>query len=353
MVEHRSDVSHEVHFHVESGIGIITLNRPKARNALTTGMVTAIAEHLEVWQDDADVRAVLIRGAGDHGLCAGGDVRAMHAGAFNGDGSTAEFFRAEYRMNAAIHQFAKPYIAVMDGLVMGGGIGVSAHGSVRLVTERSLLAMPEVTIGISPDVGATWLLAQAPGFLGTYLAMTGATFGPGDAVYLGLADLFIPIANLGTLEHRIGDEPLDSVLRDLTEPAPPAELEDQQFWIDACFRFESVEEILAALDAQPEGAARETATLIRTKSPLAVSVALAAVTRARALESVEQALEMEFGVSCYLMYGHDGIEGIRALIIDKDRNPQWSPATFAEVTPDQIEAAFAPCPFGSLDLHPD
>lgn len=340
----------DILFDVESGVGYITLNRPQARNSLTTHMVTAISTHLDEWESDPTVRLALIRGAGAHGLCAGGDVKGMYAGAVARDDSTVDFFRAEYRMNARIHRFIKPYVALMDGIVMGGGIGVSAHGSVRIVTERSVLAMPEVTIGICPDVGATWLLANAPGFLGTYLAMTGATFGGADAIYLGLADLMMPAADLAAFEQRIQHEPLDSLLRELTVPAPRAPLEDAQGWIDECFRFDSADEILAALDASAEPAARETAALIRTKSPLAVSIALAAVSRARGLESVEHALEMEFGISSYLMYGHDGIEGVRALIIDKDRNPKWSPVTFAEVTPEQVEAAFAEGPHGTLGI---
>lgn len=340
----------DILFDVENGVGYITLNRPRARNSLTTSMVTAISAHLDAWEGDPDVRMALIRGAGEHGLCAGGDVKGMYAGAVARDDSTVEFFRAEYRMNARIHQFTKPYVAMMDGIVMGGGIGVSAHGSVRIVTERSVLAMPEVTIGICPDVGATWLLANAPGFLGTYLAMTGTSFSGADGIYLGLADLMMPVPDLAAFEERVQEESLDSLLRDLTVPAPPAPLEREQGWIDECFRFDSVDEILSALDGHPEPAARETAALIRTKSPLAVSIALAAVSRARALESVEHALEMEYGISSYLMYGHDGIEGVRALIIDKDRHPRWSPATFAEVTPEQIEAAFAEGPHGTLGL---
>ena len=340
----------DVLFEVTDGVGYITLNRPRARNSLTTPMVKAIAAHLEEWEADDDIRLALIRGAGDHGLCAGGDVKGMYAGAVAGDESTVEFFRAEYRMNARIHQFTKPYVAIMDGIVMGGGIGVSAHGSVRIVTERSVLAMPEVTIGICPDVGATWLLANAPGYLGTYLAMTGATFNGADAIYLGIADLMMPVADLAAFERRVQHESLDVLLRELTVPAPEAPLDMRQPWIDECFRFDTVAEVLAALDGRAEEEARETAALIRTKSPLAVSVALAAVTRARALESVEEALEMEFGISSYLMYAPDGIEGVRALIIDKDRNPQWSPATFAEVTPDQVEDAFAESPHGTLGL---
>ncbi|HAN70987.1 MAG TPA: 3-hydroxyisobutyryl-CoA hydrolase [Actinobacteria bacterium] len=340
----------DILFDVDGGIGYITLNRPKARNALTTSMVVAISEHLDQWGARDDIRAVLIRGAGDHGLCAGGDVRAMYAGAIAQDDSTVEFFRAEYRMNAKIHQFSKPYIAIMDGIVMGGGIGVSAHGSVRIVTERSVLAMPEVTIGICPDVGATWLLAQAPGELGTYLAMTGASFGPGDAIYLGFADLCMPTADLATFEMRVQHEALDDLLRELTVPAPDSPLEQEQAWIDDCFRYGTVQEILDALDRSTQPQARATGALIRTKSPSAVSVSLAAIRRARKLESVEHCLEMEFGISSALMLDSDGIEGVRALIIDKDRNPRWSPATFAEVTDEQVAAAFAPSRYGTLGL---
>ena len=343
-------MSRDVLFDVVSGIGYITLNRPQARNALTTEMVQAITEHLAEWEARDDVRAVLIRGAGDHGLCAGGDVRRMHAGAVAGDDTTAEFFRAEYRMNARIHQFAKPYIAIMDGLVMGGGIGVSAHGSVRLVTERSVLAMPEVTIGICPDVGATWLLAQAPGALGTYLAMTGVSFGPGDATHLGLADLLLPVPDLAAFESRIRDESLDGLLRELTVPAPESPLAQQQWWIDECFRYDSVEGILGALDSSGVAEAHDAAALIRTKSPLAVHVALAAVRRAQRLESVEHALEMEFGISCALMYGGDGVEGVRALIIDKDRSPRWNPPTLDAVTEELVAGVFAEPAYGTLGL---
>lgn len=340
----------DILFDVEGGVGYITLNRPKVRNALTTPMVKAITAHLDDWEGDPDVRMVLIRGAGDHGLCAGGDVKGMYAGAVARDDSTVEFFRAEYRMNARIHQFSKPYIAIMDGIVMGGGIGVSAHGSVRIVTERSVLAMPEVTIGICPDVGATWLLAQAPGELGTYLAMTGASFGPGDAIYAGFADLCMPVANLAAFEVRVQHESLDGLLRELTMPTPESALSQDQAWIDDCFRYDSVGDILGALDSSGLPQARDAAALIRTKSPLAVSVSLAAIRRAQKLESVEHCLEMEFGISSSLMLGPDGIEGVRALIIDKDRNPRWSPPTFAEVTEEQVAAAFAPSQYGTLGL---
>jgi len=343
-------MSHDVEFSVHGGIGRITLNRPKARNALNTAMVLAIKEQLDAWEIDPEVRAAVVLGAGEHGLCAGGDVRDMQASAIRGDDGAAEFFRAEYRMNARIHQFAKPYISIMDGLAMGGGIGVSAHGSVRIVTERSLLAMPEVTIGICPDIGATWLLSRAPGQVGTYLALTGSTFGPGDAIYCGVADYFMPVADLANFLHRLESEALASLLEEMTVDAPAAPLQAARSWIDECFAFDSVGEILAALDAHPNPEAKATADLIRTKSPSAVAVSLEAIRRAATLTTVEEALEAEFAVSCYLMYDHDAIEGIRALIVDKDKNPQWQPPTNAAVTREYVEAAFAPSKYGRLGL---
>ena len=343
-------MSSDVEFSVHGGVGRITLNRPKARNALTTGMVIAIKEQLDAWDLDPAIRAAVVIGAGDHGLCAGGDVRDMQASAIRGDDGAAEFFRAEYRMNARIHQFSKPYISIMDGLAMGGGIGVSAHGSVRIVTERSLLAMPEVTIGICVDVGATWLLSRAPGQVGTYLALTGGTFGPGDAIYCGFADYFMPVADLANFLHRLETESIDSLLAQLCTPAPASPLEHTRSWIDKCFAFDSVAEILEALDANPSSEANATADVIRTKSPSAVAVTLEAVRRAASLASVEEALEGEFLVSCYLMYQHDAIEGVRALIIDKDKNPQWQPSTNTQVTRAYVEAAFEPSVYGTLGL---
>ncbi len=353
-------MSHDVEFSVRGGIGRITLNRPKARNALTTGMVLAIKAQLDSWEADPEVRAAVVIGAGDHGLCAGGDVRDMQASAIRGDDGAAEFFRAEYRMNARIGQFTKPYISIMDGLAMGGGIGVSAHGSVRIVTERSLLAMPEVTIGICTDVGATWLLARAQGEVGTYLALTGSTFGPGDALYCGIADYFMPVADLANFLHGlevnsdadsgIETASIESLLAEFSQDPPVSPLESARGWIDECFSFDTVAEILAALDAHSLAEAHETAALIRSKSPSAVAVTLEALRRARVSDSLEEVLETDFAVSCFLMYQHDAIEGIRALIVDKDRNPQWLPATTAGVTRSFIEAAFEPSKYGNLGL---
>ena len=210
----------DVVFDESNGIGLITLNRPRARNALTTPMVVAMSDQLQAWEFDPSVRAVLIRGAGDHGLCAGGDVKAMRTSAIEGDGAVVEFFRAEYRLNGQISAFPKPYIALMDGITMGGGVGVSAHGSVRIVTERTAFAMPEVTIGIAPDIGATWLLSHAPGELGTYAGLTGSTLGAGDVIAFGLADHFVPSERLDELVQLIEAGDMGAALAVMAEPSP-------------------------------------------------------------------------------------------------------------------------------------
>lgn len=340
----------DVVFHDSHGIGVITLNRPRARNSLTTAMVLAMSDQLRAWEGDADVRAVLIRGAGDHGLCAGGDVKAMRASALAHDGEVVEFFRAEYRLNGQISEYRKPYIALMDGITMGGGVGVSAHGSVRIVTERTAFAMPEVTIGIAPDIGATWLLSHVPGEFGTYAGLTGSTLSAGDVLHLGLADHFVPSDRLDLLVERLQADDVESAVLALSETPPLSTLARHRDWIDECFAFDSVGPILAALDASSAPEAQAAARLIRTKSPHAVAVTLAALRRSRVLPSLADALEQEFVVSCNLIHGHDGIEGVRALIIDKDQSPVWQPAAADAVTAEDVDGAFVNHGYGTLGL---
>ena len=340
----------DVVFRSANGIGFITLNRPRARNSLTTAMVLAISEQLDAWESDPEVRSVLVRGAGDHGLCAGGDVKAMRSSAIARDGAVVDFFRAEYRMNAQISHYPKPYIAFMDGITMGGGVGVSAHGSVRIVTERTAFAMPEVTIGIAPDIGATWLLSQAPGELGTYAGLTGSTLTAGDVIHLGLADHVVPSDRLDELAERLQESDVDSAVRAFSEPPPPSPLAAHREWIDECFGFDSVDLILSALAASSVPAANDAARLIRTKSPLAVAVTLASLRRARRLPGLDAALEQEFVVSCNLIHGHDAIEGVRALIVDKDQSPVWDPPEASAVTAEDVAGAFVNRDYGTLGL---
>jgi enoyl-CoA hydratase len=333
----------DVLFRTEGRAGHITLNRPRALNALTHGMVLLIDEALTRWEHDPAVETVVITGAGERGLCAGGDIRAIHDDARDGDGSaSAAFWRDEYRLNARIARYPKPYVAVMDGIVMGGGVGVSAHGSVRVVTERSRVAMPETGIGFVPDVGGTYLLGRAPGELGTHLALTGAQIGAADALLCQLADHYVPSAALQEFVEDLAVLPVQEALARHVGQAPPGELAGRREWIDACFSAGTVEDIVRRLLAHGDPAAVETAQLLLGRSPTALKVTLAAVRRARRLDTLEQVLDQEYRVSCAALAVPDLVEGIRAQVIDKDRDPRWSPATLVEVTDAEVERYFTP-----------
>ncbi|GHI97078.1 enoyl-CoA hydratase/isomerase family protein [Streptomyces olivaceus] len=321
----------------------IALNRPRALNSLTHDMVLRIDAKLTEWEHDPAVETVVITGEGERGLCAGGDIRAIHDDARDGDGSTAAaFWRDEYRLNARIAHYPKPYVAVMDGIVMGGGVGVSAHGSVRIVTERSRIAMPETGIGFVPDVGGTHLLALAPGELGTYLALTGAQIQAADALLCGLADQYMPSASLRSFVDDLAVLPVREALGRHVQDPPPGELAGRRGWIDSCFSAGTVEEIVQRLLVQDGPAPKETAETLLRKSPTALKVTLSAVRRARRLGPLERVLDQEYRVSLACLHAPDLVEGVRAQVIDKDRNPQWSPATLAEVTDADVERFFAP-----------
>ncbi|WP_330299667.1 enoyl-CoA hydratase/isomerase family protein [Streptomyces sp. NBC_00503] len=327
---------------VQGRTGVITLNRPRALNALTHPMVLRIAEALAGWERDRGVDQVLIRGAGERGLCAGGDIRAIHDDAKAGTRASAEFWRDEYRLNAYIARYPKPYVALMDGIVMGGGVGVSAHGSVRVVTERSRVAMPETGIGFVPDVGGTHLLARAPGLLGTHLALTGSAVGAADALLCGLADHFVPADRLPALTAELADAPAEEVLARHAAAVGPGPLAEWRGWIDHCYAAGTVEEIVDRLHAQGDPAAKEAAETILAKSPTALKVTLEAVRRAAALGELEAVLDQEFRVSCHALTSPDLVEGIRAQVVDKDRTPRWSPATLGEVAEQDVARFFAP-----------
>ncbi len=336
-----NEESDEVLTRVEGGIGLITLNRPKAINSLNQAMVDALRTLLAQWADDDAVRAVVLSGAGERGLCAGGDVVAVYDSARKDGVEARRFWRDEYLMNAQIGRFPKPYVSLMDGIVMGGGVGVSAHGSVRVVTETSKIAMPEVGIGFVPDVGGAYLLSRAPGALGLHAALTGAPFSGADAIAMGFADHYVPHGDLEAFTRTVvADGPETAVSRHAVEP-PPSELVAQRDWIDECYAGQSAEDILAALRGH-SAAAQDAANLIATRSPIAVSVALAAVRRAGKLETLEDVLVQDYRVSSASARSHDLVEGIRAQIIDKDRNPKWSPASLAEVSRADVDAYFAP-----------
>ncbi|MEW1803495.1 enoyl-CoA hydratase/isomerase family protein [Streptomyces virginiae] len=334
----------------EGHAAYITLNRPAALNALSQPMVLRIEEALTTWADDPSVELVVIDGAGERGLCAGGDIRAIHEDARTGGSASADFWRDEYRLNALIARYPKPYVALMDGIVMGGGVGVSAHGSVRIVTERSRVAMPETGIGFVPDVGGTYLLALAPGELGTHLALTGAPVGAADALLCGLADHFVPSAALPSLARELAVDRVRTVLeRHVAEP-PAGSLATAREWIDHCYAAGTAEEIVARLLASGVPAAKDAADTLLSKAPTAVKVTLAALRRARRLGPLERVLEQEYRVSCAALSSPDLVEGIRAQVIDKDRDPRWSPATLEDVTAADVDRYFAPLDADELRL---
>ncbi|MFC7395898.1 enoyl-CoA hydratase/isomerase family protein [Chelatococcus sp. GCM10030263] len=326
----------------------IRLNRPKALNSLTLPMVRIIAAALDAIEADPSLAAVLVDGAGERGFCAGGDIRAVHDSGRAGDGIAEAFWRVEYEVNDRIAAFGKPYVALMDGITMGGGVGLSAHSSNRVVTERTRLAMPETGIGFIPDVGGTWLLARAPGETGSYLGLSGQSIGAADAIFAGFADVLVPSEALGVLAEALEALPagataadVNAVIGRFAKPAGPAPLQANQAVIDRTFSFDEVPAILAALRADGSDFALEAAEIIGQRSPTSVVVTLALLRLARTAPSLRACLDREYVAACQTLRGHDFYEGVRAAVIDKDRQPRWQPATIAEVTPAIVEAHLA------------
>lgn len=334
--------SHEVLTNVEDGVGFVTLNRPKAINSLNQTMVDLLATVLMSWEHEDAVHAVVLSGAGERGLCAGGDVVAVYHSARKDGVEARRFWRHEYLLNALIGRFAKPYVALMDGIVMGGGVGVSAHANTRVVTDTSKVAMPEVGIGFIPDVGGVYLLSRAPGALGLHAALTGAPFSGADAIALGFADHFVPHGDLDAFTQKIVTGGVESALAAHAVEPPPSTLAAQRDWIDECYAGDSVADIVAALRKQGGEPAVNASDLIASRSPIALSVTLQAVRRAAKLDTLEDVLIQDYRVSSASLRSHDLVEGIRAQLIDKDRNPNWSPATLDAITAADIEAYFEP-----------
>ena len=326
-------------------LGHLILNRPKALNSLTHAMVKTVRTTLEEWRDDAAVVTVLISGAGEKGLCAGGDVVSLYRAAVDGHPEVGDaFFADEYAMNALIADFPKPYVAFMDGIVLGGGVGISAHGSHRIVTERTRLGMPETGIGFFPDVGGAWLLSRAPFGFGEHIALTSEHISGADAVELGFADHFLDSARLGelatALETTEAAEAIAATARSTGMPDSP--LLQQRRWIQSAYSLETAEEIVVALQTEGEPAAAEAAAQILTKSPTSVKVSLELVRRARKMATVHEVLQQDATVAYHLLRGHDMREGVRAQLVDKDRNPQWAPPALEDIDADAVTAAFAP-----------
>jgi enoyl-CoA hydratase len=372
-------------------LGRLTLNRPNSINALTLEMVRQLQVGLDRFEADPSIKVVVLDGAGDRGLCAGGDIVALHDSVKAGTDESRIFWAEEYTLDARIARFPKPVVTVLDGIVMGGGIGVGGHASHRIATERLLSAMPEVGIGFAPDVGGTWLYSRGDGELGTHLALTGARLGARDAIVAGLADTIVgssaipglldALAAIGDADafpaEAIGGEPADveeaarvtiefdhaSVREEVDAAialaaAQPIDgladgvLEDARAWIDDAYAGATVEAIVEALQARPEPAAAKAAEQILRASPTSLKVTLRALREAAELPDLETALRHELRIACGFLSAGDFVEGVRAQVIDKDRQPRWNPARLEDVTDESVASFFAPLGDHDLDLAP-
>lgn len=352
-------MSEEIRFSAEHGLGTIELDRPKALNALTLDMIRAMHPALEAWEDDDAVKAVLIKGAGEKAFCAGGDVRAVYRSIVDDLGGKGPselskvFFLEEYQLNHAIHAFSKPYVALLDGVTMGGGVGLSIHGSHRIATERLMFAMPETGIGLFPDVGGGWFLPRLPGETGLYLALTGARLDAAGACALGLATHFVPAARVEGLEAALattladagdGRAAINDVLDRMSEDPGPDPLAPHRDIIDRCFAKESVTAILDALDreaATGSDFARQTRETLLGKCPTSLAISFEQLRQGRTMSNLAEVLTMEYRMSQACMAGTEFFEGIRAVLVDKDHTPRWRPPVLAEVTDDLIASYFA------------
>ncbi|WP_029031290.1 enoyl-CoA hydratase/isomerase family protein [Salinarimonas rosea] len=331
---------------IDGAAGVITLNRPRALNALTLDAVRAMRAALDAWVHDPAVTRVIIEGAGEKAFCAGGDIRRLvEAGKAGRREEAHAFWREEYELNALIQAFPKPYVALIDGIVMGGGVGVSLHGSHRVAGERYLFAMPEVGIGFFPDVGASHVLPRLPGRTGLWLALTGSRIGPADALAMGLATHSVESAAMPAIRAGLiaGEDP-DALLERHRRDPGPAPIEAKAATIDACFAEGSVEAIHAALERMAAGGdspAVEIRDALATKSPTSLKLTFEQMRRGADLPFAE-AMRMEYRIVSRILDGHDFYEGVRAVLVDKDHAPRWSPPRLEDVTPEAIEAYFAP-----------
>ncbi|MCV9967175.1 enoyl-CoA hydratase/isomerase family protein [Pararhizobium sp. BT-229] len=330
-------------------LGRIRLNRPKALNSLTLKMVRDIEVALDDFEQNPAVAAVLVTGEGERGLCAGGDIRAIYDGGKAGSDAPTTFWREEYTLNARIGHYPKPYVVVMDGIVMGGGVGISVYGSHRIVTERTRFAMPETGIGFFPDIGASWFLTRQKNELGTYVALTGEPLGAADAILVGLADTFVPSDRLPELIEALTNLPAGSnsdvvsaLVRNFSEKPPAGALEPQLAAINRLFAFDTVEDIVEAVRQGDGPFAEKLLSVLSAKSPLSLKVTLRLLRLGRRTARLEDCLEHEFAATAAVLRSHDFYEGVRAAVIDKDRNPQWRPARLADVTGAEVAAYFQP-----------
>ena len=336
-------------FETRGRLGFITLNRPQALNALNRTMCLAIHSQLDRWRNDDAVRVVAIRGAGDRAFCAGGDVVGLYNSGNSGSGDWEGFFHDEYRMNYAIATYPKPYVALMDGITMGGGVGLSIHAPYRVATERTLFAMPETGIGLIPDVGGTHALPRLPGELGAFLGLTGARIKSADCIYTGIATHHMPSAQLDDLVEALASgEPIEIILGDFDCDTEEPPIGAHRAAIDRHFTGDRVEAIVASLQGGDDWAQAQAATLVRM-SPTSCKLTLRALREGAGLD-IAGALRNEYRIVCAIKHGGDFYEGIRAQLLDKDRNPRWRPASLDAVSDAEIDGYFAAPAGGDLNL---
>ena len=332
----------------EGRIGRISLNRPQAIHALNTAMCSAMIEALQDWRDDPAIEAVLIDHAEGRGFCAGGDIR-MLATSGAGDGSEARlFFRQEYRLNHLLFTYPKTSVAFMDGITMGGGVGISLPCTWRVATENTRFAMPETAIGLFPDVGGGWYLSRLEGRVGQFLALTGARLDGAECQDLGITTHYVPHSSLEDAKTHIAEHPerIDGILGAAGVKPPAARIAGSISHINKCFASDRLEEILAALDKDGSDWAETEAATLRTKSPQACKVALRLLAEGAKRQDFGDEMRAEYAIAAHVVRTHDFIEGVRSVIIDKDNNPKWSPAGPEDVSPELLDAIFAPLPEG-------
>ena len=332
-------------------VGIAMLNRPTVLNVIDMELIKALYARLEMWRADPAIKAVLVRGAGDRAFCAGGDVRAVyeHRG---DDAFMHEVYRVEYILDDAIARYPKPYIVLMSGIVMGGGCGISVHGSHRVVTETMQLAMPECRIGLFPDVGASYFLARCPGEIGLYLGLTGARIVGADAIYLGLADYYIPNKRLTKIIPTLADgEAVSAALGALATPSGAAPLSMLREDIDAVFALDNVHDIIRALESYPDAWARQAYSDIKAACPLSLELTFRSIREART-KTLRECLVSDFRIALRLMQRDDYFEGVRARIIDKDNRPRWTHSSVQDVPQEEVDACFAPLGPSELQFQP-
>ncbi len=329
-------------------LGLITLRRQQVLNALNDIMINAINQQLKDWEMANHIKAVVIRAAEGRAFCAGGDIRAVYERKRAHDPKLAEFFRDEYTLNRRIHHYPKPYIALMDGITMGGGVGISVHGSHRIATDRLLFAMPETGIGFYPDVGTTYILSRLPYRFGYYLGLTGARISLSDSAAAGLIDYAVKPEQFPELIYALSDTPFENdarstvtrVIKKFSVPMNNSNLLQQAKMIETCFSEKTIEKIMAALEKY-DTAGKEIAAILKSKSPTSLKVTLHALQEAENLD-FDEAIQTEFRLTNRFLMGHDFFEGIRAVVVDKDQTPHWQPATLKDVTNAAIKKYFAP-----------